>query len=96
MTAVDPLGTAELFPAPKPAARPAPRRSPTTGRPRWEKYRPKGAAQCDDCVLYLHQNHGQGPPPAKARHRRTVGMFVRLLCDEHAQQQRDADKGATS
>jgi hypothetical protein len=95
MTAVDPLGTLPMFGAPEPAARPAPKRSPLTAAPRWEKHRPKTRAQCDDCVLYLHQNNGNGPPPATARHKRVAGMFVRLLCDDHAQQQRERDKGIT-
>jgi hypothetical protein len=95
-TDVDPLGTPELFVVPELPERPAPRTSPTTGRPRWAKYRPKVAAHCDDCLAYIHQNNGQGPAPLKARHKRTAGLSTRLLCDPHAQAQREQDRKATS
>jgi hypothetical protein len=92
VTAAD---TPPMFDVPEPSARPAPRTSPSTARPVWAKYRPKVAAHCDDCLAYLHQNGGHGPAPLKARHKRTAGITTRLLCDPHAQQQREADRGMT-
>lgn len=95
MTTLDPAGSPAMFDVPEPPARPAPRRSPSTAAPRWAKYRPKTAAKCDDCLVYLHQNRGEGPPPLVARHKRTAGATTRLLCDPHAQQQRDRDRETT-
>jgi hypothetical protein len=96
MTAApDPAGTPPMFDAPETPPRPAPKTSPSTAKPRWAKYRAKAAAHCDDCITYLHQNRGVGPVPLKARHKRTAGATTRLLCDQHAQQQREADKGMT-
>lgn len=94
--AADPIDTPPMFAVPESPARPAPRRSPSTGRPVWATYRPKTAGHCHDCLAYLHQNGGRGPVPAKARHKRTVGATTRLLCTEHAQQQREHDQGMTS
>jgi hypothetical protein len=60
----------------------------------WSKYRPKNAEKCDHCLLAMRNAPLTAPAARKARWRRRVGFSPitdLLLCDEHAQDQRDAD-----
>jgi hypothetical protein len=63
--------------------------------PSWTTYSGKRVA-CDECVVYLHENHGNGPLPRSARKVRTVraiGQVLRL-CVEHAEPRKAADDEA--
>jgi hypothetical protein len=61
-------------------------------RPSWTSYSGKRVA-CDECVIYLHENHGAGPLPRSARMVRTVraiGKQLRL-CKDHGEPRKAAD-----
>lgn len=61
--------------------------------PKWTKYRPKNPVKCDDCQERLARQRGRGPLAKSARWRRTTAdKTTRLLCTEHAQEWREADK----
>jgi hypothetical protein len=65
--------------------------APPRGAFEWEKYRPKNAEKCDHCLLAMHDDRS-APAARKARWRRRDSRGGDLLlCDEHAQDQRDAD-----
>jgi hypothetical protein len=60
---------------------------------RWTTYHRKQRVPCDDCVLTLHEQKGQGPTPRQATYRRTSGIAHHareaLLCRDHTRQWRD-------
>lgn len=86
-------GPLSLFDVPEPPERPAPKQAAApSGAATWSSYRPKNRSQCEDCVAYLHENRGVGPPVAAARFKRRAGGTDRLLCGQHAQRWRDADQ----
>jgi len=63
--------------------------------PAWTTYSGKRVA-CDECVIFLHENNGNGPLPRSARKVRTVqaiGQVLRL-CAEHAAPRKAADDAA--
>ncbi|GAB1642564.1 hypothetical protein KRMM14A1259_29870 [Krasilnikovia sp. MM14-A1259] len=68
------IETIPLFPEPE---RPGVRAAKTLAqlerdqRPAWTSYSGRRVA-CDECVTYLHENHGDGPLPRSARRVRTV------------------------
>lgn len=65
-------------------------------RPAWTTYSGKRVA-CDECVIFLHENWGNGPLPRSARRVRTIratGEQLRL-CKDHADPREKADKELT-
>lgn len=64
-------------------------------RPSWAKWTGTRVA-CDECVIFLHENCGNGPHPRSARRVRTVRSTgdVLRLCNEHAELRRVADQAA--
>jgi hypothetical protein len=56
-----------------------------------------GRAHCEDCDSIVYQDLMAGrtaPSIRRARKRRVQGGTTRLLCAEHAELQRQADRGA--
>lgn len=92
------IETIPLFDVERPPALKAAKTIAQTDRdskPSWTSYGGKRVA-CDECVIYLHENDGQGPLPRSARRVRTVretGEQLRL-CEEHAEPREAADKAA--
>lgn len=84
--------TVERFgPAPRPSRR---RTAPEPGVVVWSRYAPAGyRLRCDDCSADLMGVGGAAVTPRQARWRRAVaGGADRLLCYEHAQLWRAADR----
>lgn len=92
------IETIPLFDAPQPERLKAAKtlaQSDRDGKPSWTSYSGKRVA-CDECVVFLHENHGRGPLPRSARRVRTVraaGKQLRL-CKEHAEPREAAEKAA--
>lgn len=90
-----PVETIPLFPAPDPESLQPVRAPVQPGRPSWTKYTGKRVA-CDDCIVFLHENEGQGPQPRSARMVRTIratGQALRL-CPGHGEMRKEADQKA--
>lgn len=92
------IETIPLFDAPEPERLKAAKTIAQTDRdakPTWTSYSGR-RVPCDECVIFLHENGGQGPHPRSARRVRTVratGEQLRL-CKEHAEPREKADKEA--
>lgn len=88
------LDTIPLFDEPpRPGVSPA-RTITRSTNPTWGRYRGKRVA-CDECVIFLHENHGVGPLPRTARLVRRVRATGEVLhfCAEHAALRAAADRG---
>jgi hypothetical protein len=75
------------------APRPGGLRGPQ--KPVYELLTLRNLPRCDVCVNGLHitWHDGKTPyvPPRTAKHKRTCGSDVQMLCNEHAQDRREAD-----
>jgi hypothetical protein len=88
-----PIDTIPLFGEPEPAKRPAPKAAAAAkAKPTWSRYKPKNPVRCDHCMRVLAETGGRGPVAALARYSRTAGGTRELLCYQHAQAQREADR----
>lgn len=67
------------------------RRSTSTSKPSWSKYRPINAVKCDDCMLILFLAKGEAPASRPARWKRRQGTDYVLLCYQHAELRRAED-----
>jgi hypothetical protein len=87
-------GQLDLFPAPeRQGVKPATMaQADRDGKASWRSYSGPHRA-CDECVVFLHENGGQGPHPRPARRTRTVkATGERLdLCTGHAEPRELAD-----
>jgi hypothetical protein len=80
---------------PRVALKPSKTLVPSGPRPVWSSHKGRRVA-CDECVIYLHENRGNGPLPRSARRVRTVRAFGEKLwlCHEHALPREEADRKA--
>lgn len=49
----------------------------------YAKYTPVKRVACAECVNVLHEAKGAGQPPLGAKHKRTSGSGVLVLCGPH-------------
>lgn len=86
------IDTIPLFDEPPRPGVQSARTIPRTANPSWAKHKSPRVA-CDECVIFLHENHGAGQLPRSARWTRRAGGATLRLCQEHAVLRRAIDRG---
>lgn len=67
------------------------RKSSSTAKPQWSRYKVKNPVKCDDCMFLLAASEGRAPASRFALFKRKQGPAFLLLCEVHAQYRRDED-----
>ncbi len=82
---------AALFIVAQPPVRKVTRKSTSSEKPRWSKYRPVHPVKCDDCMYVLFLAEGNAPASRQGKWRRKQGELDLILCYAHAEIRREED-----